>query len=84
MKLIQGILQDFRRRQNLDVYITVLIALVVSILGIIQVADQIIISSAILATLALVSISLLMNRRENDEVQNALSKWRACENGLTI
>lgn len=41
-------------------------------MGVIGVTDQAIISAAILAVLALVSINLLSNRRENEAIQNAL------------
>ena len=74
MNLIRHILKDFQKRQNLDIYITIIIAIVVSVLGIFQVTDLSVIISAVLATLALVSISLLVNRRENDEIQKAISK----------
>lgn len=74
MKFIKGILQDIRQRQNLDIYLAILIAIAVSVLGAAQIADQNIVSSAVLATLALVSLSLLANRRENDEIQKNLLK----------
>lgn len=54
MKLHQVILQDIRARQNLDVYITVVIAVIVAVLGIFQVTDQTVVTSAALAVLALV------------------------------
>ncbi|MBI5294222.1 MAG: hypothetical protein HY869_02015 [Chloroflexi bacterium] len=74
MKFLKGILQDIRQKQNLDIYLAIIIAIVVSILGAAQIADQTVVSSTVLATLALVSLSLLANRRENDEIQNNLSK----------
>jgi len=72
MKIIDAILNDIRKKQNLDIYITILISLVIAILGFAQVTNQDIISSAVLAVLALVSISLLVNRRENDMIQKSL------------
>ena len=87
MNIIRDIWKDFQKGQNLDIYITVIIAIVVSILGIFQVADISVITSAVLATLALVSISLLMNRRDNDEIQKAIlkieTKGTLAENFLT-
>lgn len=73
MKILQKIVIDIQRRQNIDIYITISIAVLVSILGLVQVADQSVISSAVLATLALVSFSLLMNRKENEEIRKALT-----------
>lgn len=73
MKILQKLVTDIKRRQNIDIYITILIAVVVSILGLVQVANQAVISSAVLATLALVSFSLLMNRQENEEIRKALT-----------
>lgn len=72
MKFIKDIFRDIHQRQNLDIYLAILIAIVVSVLGVAQIADQNIVSSAVLATLALVSLSLLANRRENDEIQKNL------------
>lgn len=74
MKYIKVIWQDIRNGQNLDVYITVSLSIIVGILGILGIVNQIIISAAVLATLALVSVSLLQNRRENDVIQNAIIK----------
>jgi hypothetical protein len=73
MKFIEVIINDLRNRQNLDFYITVIISLIVAIFGISQSVSQEVISSAILAILALVSLSLLINRRENDEIKKSLS-----------
>jgi hypothetical protein len=72
MKIINIIWQDIRSGKNLDVYIAIIIALTVSILGLIGQVDQVIISTAILATLALVANGLLINRRENEDIQKAL------------
>jgi len=72
MKIVNAIIQDIRKKQNLDIYLTILISLAIAILGAAQVTDQSIISSAVLAVLALVSINLLVNRRENDLVQKSL------------
>ena len=69
---LKKIWQDIRTGQNLDVLVTILIAVAVAVLGIIGVTDQSIISSAILATLALVSVSLLLNRYRDEQIENAL------------
>lgn len=70
--ILKKLWQDIRRGQNLDVYITIVIALVIAILGVIGATNQNIISSAILATLALVSVSTLLNRHRDEEIKSAL------------
>jgi hypothetical protein len=74
MKNFRTIWQDIKAGRNLDIYITVILAFFVAILGIFGVANLAIISAAVLATLALVSVSLLQNRRENDSLQSAVSQ----------
>lgn len=71
MKPPNSALQNIK--QNADIYITIVVALAVAILGILGVVDDKVIFSAVLATLALVSSSLLKNRRENEELQDELS-----------
>lgn len=55
--------------QNLDLYITITIAVVIAILGLIGIVDQTVISSAILATLSLVSYSLIKSRHQDEEIK---------------
>lgn len=73
MKLLRSALKDLKERQNLDVYITLAVAFTVVCLDIFNVTDQSAVSEAILATLALISVSLLINRRETDEVAKTLA-----------
>lgn len=80
MKTILTVWHDIRSGKNLDVYIAIIIALAVSVMGITGRIDQAIISSAVLATLALVANGLLINRRENEEVQKTLSSIHLGEN----
>lgn len=80
MRLLRAIIKDFQEKQNLDIYITVLLAIVVSILGIVQVANQAVVLSAVLATLALVSFSLLANRKEYEDLRALLSKVDSTKN----
>jgi hypothetical protein len=68
----RNVIKDLRGRQNLDIYITLAVAFSIVCLDIFNVTDPSLISAAILATLALVSVSLLVNRRETDEVAKAL------------
>jgi hypothetical protein len=76
MKFLRSVLSDLKERQNLDVYITLAVAFTVACLDIFNVTDQSVVSEAILAIMALVSVSLLVNRRETDEVAKALSDLR--------
>lgn len=66
MRLLENVFRkiwhDIYTGQNLDVYITVVIAIVVAVLGVTDPSKQSIVSSAILATLGLISIGLLTNR----------------------
>jgi len=74
MKLFRTIWQDIQNRQNFDVYITIGLAIIVAILGTFGLASQAIISSAILATLGLLSFSILANRRENENLRKHLAE----------
>lgn len=76
MKYLTIIWQDIRTGQNLDIYITITLSIVVGILGVFGIVNQTIISGAVLATLALVSAIMLQNRRENDSLQNAILQIR--------
>jgi hypothetical protein len=73
VKTLKDIWHDIRTGQNLDVYITAIVAFVIAILGIIG-APQNIVSSATLAILTIISVWLLQGRRENNEIRETLSK----------
>ncbi len=60
-------------KRNFDIYLTIIVAIIVGILGIFGVVENTVVSSAVLATLALVSSSLLVNRRESDDLRSELS-----------
>jgi hypothetical protein len=83
MKIIRDIWGDIRSGKNLDVYVTLIISLIVSVLGIIGVANQNIIASAILATLALVSLNILLSRRDNAEIRDTLIQNSIASSGLS-
>jgi len=74
MKSFQTIWQDIKAGRNIDIYVTVILAFLIAILGIFSIVNLAIISAAVLATLALVSVSLLRNRRANDSLQSAISQ----------
>lgn len=68
------IVDDFRRGENLDLYSTIVVAIIVAGLGVVGVVKFEIISAAILATLSLLAISLLAGRRTMDELRRASSQ----------
>jgi hypothetical protein len=80
MKMFHLFLRDLRKRENLEIYATVSIALIVSVLGILGIVKIEIVSSAVLATLALVSFSLLTNRRIYEEILLLLQRKLKGEN----
>jgi hypothetical protein len=82
MNIFRGFIYDVRNKQNLDIYITVLLAFTISGLGFFQVTNLTVIASAVLATLALVSVSLLVNRRENELIMKDFSKIEFLSNRL--
>lgn len=65
---------DIRSGQNLDIYITASLSLIVAILGVLGIANQSIISAAVLAVLALLLGSLLVSRHQSERIQLTLSK----------
>jgi hypothetical protein len=74
MKLLQNAWHDIKSGQNIDAYITILVAIVIAIFGITGSAKVEIVLSAILAVLALVAASLLVSRQESKKLQNAVSR----------
>ncbi len=74
MKILFRFWNDLRKGQNLDLYITIIIALVISVLSILGITDQNVIAAAILTTLALVSGGLLANRHDNEKIREVLTR----------
>ena len=73
MKILRKIWDDIRTGQNLDIYVTVILSVVIAIFGVTGKATQEIIFSAILATLALISSGLLVSRHQNEETHKLIS-----------
>lgn len=65
-------LEKLKLRGNLDLYVTIVVSIIIAILGAVQIVDITIVSGAILAVLALVSVDLLRTRNEYDRVNQAL------------
>lgn len=69
---LKTIAREIRRGENIDLYLTILLAIVVGVLGVFGVVGWEKISAVILATLALLAGSLLTNRRTADGLTAAL------------
>lgn len=76
MQFLRHVWQDIRNGQNLDIYITASLSLVIAIFGVIGIANQSIVSAAILAVLALLLSHLLVARNQNEQIQATLSKLK--------
>ncbi|HKZ42533.1 MAG TPA: hypothetical protein VJ044_16340, partial [Candidatus Hodarchaeales archaeon] len=76
MKLLKTLWQDIRSGQHLDIYITALLSVIIALLGFFNIINQPVVLSAVLATLAVVSLSLLENRRENDAIRHAVLQFQ--------
>lgn len=74
---MKSIWDDIRNRENLDVYTTIGLAIVISILGAFGITSIEVVASTVLGVLGLISVSLLQNRRENERVLRSLSKLEA-------
>lgn len=74
MKFLQLIFQDIRSGQNIDSYITISISTAIAIFGIAGIANQDLLLSAVLASLAMVSTGLLVSRQENRRLSDAISR----------
>ena len=72
--MIRNVWFDVRNGHNADIYITLAISVTVVILGLIGSTNQNVISAAILAVLTGISFSILQNRRQNNELQEALRR----------
>lgn len=71
MKILQQIWHDIRQGENIDLYLTVLIAVALAILNLFGITDYLI-GPITLAVLALLSISSLVNRRRLEDILERL------------
>jgi hypothetical protein len=74
MNYLKAVWSDIRSGENLDLYATVSISVVILILGLLGVASIKVILSATLAVLALVSLAMLANRRQNEAITQSLTR----------
>lgn len=73
MKYFNRVWRDFRQGENIDLYLTVLISIIVTILNIIGLAPSTWIAPLNLAILALLSVSILGNRYKTESVLEKIS-----------
>ncbi len=72
MKLFYKILADIQNGENLDVYVTIFLAIVIATLDILDLTSDDFIGPLILATLAVLAFSSLYTRQQNEEIINKL------------
>jgi len=73
MQLLRNIWQDIRRGENIDLYLTIIAAAVVSIFGLFDIVNINLIMSLILAILALLAFTSLQSRHQ---IENALASQK--------
>ena len=71
MKLLRKIFRDLRQGENLEVYLSLVVALVLLILDVFGVASTEAIAAGTLATLALLAFSTLTNRQQTQKLARA-------------
>src|SRR5947209_1401016 len=76
LKRIKRIGYDIRTRQNIDVYISIVISIIIALLGILGIVNQTVIFSALLAVTAIITYGMLVNRQQNEEVMDVLSNLK--------
>ena len=72
LRFLRDVGADIREGKNIDVYLTVPLCLVVVLLDVLGIVNLTIVTSAILAALALLAFNLLANRRTEQELQQWL------------
>ena len=71
IKFLKRAIEDIRRGENIDLYVTVLFAFVLVVLNVFGFADAHLLASTTLATLALLAVGLLVNRRRMEALADA-------------
>ncbi|MEW2429757.1 hypothetical protein AB0877_17240 [Micromonospora sp. NPDC047644] len=72
MSPLRTVAADLRRGRNADLYIAVLVAAVVAVLGVLSVVDAGVIAAATLAVLAVIATSVLAGRHQTEAIGRAL------------
>lgn len=81
MKPLQRIIEDIKRGENIDLYTTVLVAIILAILNIIGLASPVLLNSLSLTVLALITSAILGNRHRLEDIQDKLVQ--SSETGIT-
>ncbi len=81
-KALDRMFDEIKRGENLDLYLTILLAVVIALLGIFQVANFEILSAVILAILGLLASSLLVSRRTITEVKSSFDELASASRTL--
>jgi hypothetical protein len=79
MRFLRRVWDDIWSGQNLDIYITALLSLIIAAFGMLGIVNQSVISAAVLAVLALLLSSLLVARYQSDKIQSVLSKLESTQ-----
>jgi hypothetical protein len=74
MSVLKILWRDIRQGENLDLYVTLLVAIVFILLSLLGVASLSLIFSSTLAVLVLIAINLLANRHKTEELFKQLAK----------
>lgn len=74
MKVIRTIWNDVKRGENIDLYITVVIAFIIGILSLLGYADQTLATSIVLAALGILTASSLRDKHALERVHSDLNK----------
>lgn len=74
MRVLQRLWKDIRRGENIDLYVTVTVAIALAVLNVIGIAPQPWVASLILAVLALLAITTLGNRYRLETVLQSMSQ----------
>jgi len=74
MVFLKRIVDDIKRGENIDLYVTVILAIIVSVLNAIGIGNSALQNSLILAVLALLASAILGNRHRLDDINEKLDK----------
>jgi len=73
MQTLQDIWQDLRQGENIDLYVTICVAVALALLNALQVVDQTLVDSVNLAVLAILAASMLGNRHRLEAIEQGIS-----------
>jgi len=74
MRSLHRVFEELKRGENIDLYVTVVVALIVAILNLFGIAPQNWLSSLNLAVLALLASAILGNRQRLEDIQENLTQ----------